>query len=768
MNLRSSLFLFLALVLLPGVVRAQGQKHGTSTAAAHSIFDMPEPMFGEMPLVAPLFLQTDQIDSSITVVNATNMAVQGTVTLRDQSGAVIGSQAIYFPTHSNTPVAMKSILARVGSLAHSGSVTITQDPNVKGPALLAQLSMSMHSGSQGAFLEEEFGMPTAHGSSVLQGVASQTRNLPLIAITSVSDVAQTIQANCIGENKSTTLELPARGTAVLQACSWQAIVDASLSLTSTLTSSNEGSEADHAISLRSDGVSGSFYAFGLALNGDLSLAQLQPLDFYDPGTSPSSGIVYVGVPTGTSSLLSEALSAPVVTLANFANQPRQTSITWSDSSSGSPKVQSVANITLAPFSTLTSTLSAVKGTGVLNTFIITSDGRPGDVQAHLFTSMGSSQQRTELLAKDAKDDHNGGDHPWSTANGDRSTLLIYNSTSQDNQFFVRISGSGSTWEQTYILAPHETRAISINDIIAKQQPDHKKMMVNPMLTEGEVQWATELGGTGIGRLLVTNSSRSLARNFSCTIYYNLCAASFGAENYEDVFLSGSPVDLSQIVVTFCTEYSPTACGQNTTVSSYQAYTTHWSNSSGVSQSAAANTDLAVKAVSLGQYSVTAYETAGSCQTSPTGGGGNVRQPNNLYVADDDTATAGCGGSAPNAQLRIITYTVQSDNTPITGSVNLIEGVPNPTKDSCGRSVTTGANGFNTAQVSPKNGYQFADLLQACGASAQQACSFSFPNQQWLLQNNGGTVATIGAVSATASTVSVRGNTTTWKGTDFKP
>lgn len=392
---------------------AQTQKRGTSTAVAHSTYAASESMFGEMPLVAPLFLQTDQIDSSITVVNAITFAVQGTVTLRDQSGHSIGSQVISFPSHSSTPIVMKTILAQVGSQAHSGSVTITQDPNVKGPALLAQLSMSLHTGSQDAFLEEEFGMPTAHGSTVLQGVASQTRNLPFVAITSVSDATQTIQATCVGENKlPTAIELPARGTAVVQACSWQVIPDTALNLSSSLTSSNsEGRLADHAVSIKSDSVAGSFYAFGLALNAGLDLAQLQPLDFYDPGTLPSNGTVYVGVPLGASPLLSAALSAPVVTLANFSTQPKQTSITWSDSSSGSPKVQQIASISLAPLSTQTTTLSMVKGEGVLNTFTITSDGRPGDVHAHLYTTVGNSPQRIELLTKDAQDDHNGGDHP---------------------------------------------------------------------------------------------------------------------------------------------------------------------------------------------------------------------------------------------------------------------------------------------------------------------------------------------------------------------
>ena len=46
-----------------------------------------------MPLVAPLFLQTDQIDSEITVVNTSMSDVQGKVTLRDGMGNVVGQQS---------------------------------------------------------------------------------------------------------------------------------------------------------------------------------------------------------------------------------------------------------------------------------------------------------------------------------------------------------------------------------------------------------------------------------------------------------------------------------------------------------------------------------------------------------------------------------------------------------------------------------------------------------------------------------------------------
>ncbi len=667
----------LALVsLLPILPLAAQRKYpGTSTAAAHSIYNTAEPMFGAMPLVAPVFLQTDQIDSSITVVNSITFAVNGTVTLRDQGGTVIAHQLISFPSHSSTSIAVKTLLATAGSQAHSGSVTLEQDAALKGPALLAQLSMTLHNGSQPVFLEEEFGMPTAHGSTVLQGVASQTRNLPLIAITSVSDAAQTIHASCVGENTaSSAIDLPAFGTAVVQACSWQAVHDTALNFGSSLLNSSTSVVTDHALSLKSDSVPGAFYAFGLALNGGLDQPQLQPVDFYDPGLLPTSAISYVGVPIGATNLLQTALSAPVLTLANFSGQPRQAAVTWADSSSGTPKVQQIANLTLAPYSSQTAALSTPGGSGFLNTFTIASNGQPGDVQAHLFTRLGTSQARTELLAKDAHDDHNGGDHPWSTSNGNSSTLLLFNSAKTPMLFHVRISGGGNTWVESYKLAPSETRSISIDGILANGTADHNHHSLPKSLTQGEVQWNTEFGGNGLGRLVVTNTSTAMARSFSCPTYINMCSAQFGPENFEDLLLEGDPVDLSAIQPVFCTEYCPNCCGQTSPVGSSYGYsfTTSWSggNSGTTSQVSSSNTDIYLKGISLGQFYITGQTQGGSCQVTTQGGGTVVNittSPSAISMSSGDTSVNITVNVNPSSSASSASFALGLQNNPNSSS-----------------------------------------------------------------------------------------------------
>ena len=601
----------------------------TTTVGAHSIYGTPpaEQDMMPMPLVAPVFLQTDQIDSSITVVNSIIWSVQGTVTLRDQGGNIIGKATPTFAAHSSTVVSLKKLLADAGSLAHSGSVILEQDPQVKGPALLAQLSMTMHVGSQATYLEEEFGMPTMHGSAELRGVASETKNLPLIAITSVSEASQTIHAACIGESPADpgiAIELPAFGTAVVHACAWDTLKDDSLGLSSALQHAPGQPSQNHAVSLKTDSVPGAFYAFGFALNGSIAQAQLQPLDFYDPGLLPSTKTVYVGVPFGPESRVLKQSFSPTLTLANFSTQPRSTTVTVADSSSGTPKTHQLAQVSLPALSTRTVPIPAQSGSGLLNTFTIASDGQPGDVQAHLFSNRDSAEDRLELLSKDASDAHNGGDHPWSTENGNTSTLLLYNPTPTSQEFQVTISGNNASWVELYTLKPSETKDVSINDIISQQLLDLKQNKLPKDLLNGEVQWSTQFGSSGLGRLLVANQQASLKRSFSCPTYSNMCGASLGPTSYVD-FPDDGFGTISAIQVVQCTEYGPNQCGQTSPIGAGYSFSTVWqnANNNSTSMSSSTNSSLTLKGIRLGSFSISAYAVEGSCQSPPFGGGGAV-------------------------------------------------------------------------------------------------------------------------------------------------
>jgi Carboxypeptidase regulatory-like domain len=76
--------------LLFATAHGQSPSHSPSTALAYPKYGAQQPQETmPMPLVGPVFLQTDQIDSNVTVVNAITWAVQGTLILRDQQGTVL-------------------------------------------------------------------------------------------------------------------------------------------------------------------------------------------------------------------------------------------------------------------------------------------------------------------------------------------------------------------------------------------------------------------------------------------------------------------------------------------------------------------------------------------------------------------------------------------------------------------------------------------------------------------------------------------------------
>jgi len=74
---------------------------------------------------------------------------------------------------------------------------------------------------------------------------------------------------------------------------------------------------------------------------------------------------------------------------------------------------------------------------------------------------------------------------------------------------------------------------------------------------GEVNWFTLDHRTGKGRLLQTDRSHALARNFSCGTYTNLCGESYGLRI--DTFSSGAMVGFGAISVDFCRTNIPSYC-----------------------------------------------------------------------------------------------------------------------------------------------------------------------------------------------------------------
>jgi hypothetical protein len=73
---------------------------------------------------------------------------------------------------------------------------------------------------------------------------------------------------------------------------------------------------------------------------------------------------------------------------------------------------------------------------------------------------------------------NGGGHPWTIEHGANSTLLWFNHSTDGPKNFELLIGNGKQmWVNTYTLAPMETKAISINEIVEKQIPDKRGIRV---------------------------------------------------------------------------------------------------------------------------------------------------------------------------------------------------------------------------------------------------------------------------------------------------
>jgi hypothetical protein len=88
---------------------------------------------------------------------------------------------------------------------------------------------------------------------------------------------------------------------------------------------------------------------------------------------------------------------------------------------------------------------------------------------------------------------------------------------------VLIGNGKQLWVNTYMLAPMETKALSINEIVDKQIPDPDRVVLSKDILTGQVGWWTHRAKWGKGRLMVSQPHSGLARSFSCGTCAGLCA-----------------------------------------------------------------------------------------------------------------------------------------------------------------------------------------------------------------------------------------------------
>jgi hypothetical protein len=177
--------------------------------------------------------------------------------------------------------------------------------------------------------------------------------------------------------------------------------------------------------------------------------------------------------------------------------------------------------------------------------------------------------------------NNGGSNPWSIENGVESTLLLFNHDQAPQIFNVLVaSADGSQWDKDFKLAPMETRAVSIGDIIQKQVKDDKEKTLPKTALSGQISWWTvgTASGPGSARLLQSNRATGTARSFACGCSYILCGVTI-TEDYTLVLLGLTDTPFLEATPAICMYQVGNPChGPMTSQSSSQALSYSWSSS----------------------------------------------------------------------------------------------------------------------------------------------------------------------------------------------
>ena len=485
-----------------------------------------------MPMTAPLFLESDSYISTLYLINSLSFGVQADVTLYDISGLLLTAKHLYLEPNSRQTTSIKKIISDGGFFAQAGSVEVVSPQNAH--ALLGQLSIT-RSGTNKAYLDEELFMPDVVGSQRLNAVIDRPENSPIVALTNVSTTAtQNLHVACIPSsgveiNKIVTVQ--PKQTKLLRACSKgndeafsPDAIDRQFILPPEDPTGMSG-QGVAGISILSDGPPGEIAAFGFVDHQDTFGRYFSAMNFADPKLLDSTSTVFTGVPVGVSQLLPSSKYTPQVALTNFSSAPQIVSVVLATSTNGFSDQHQVASLTLPANTSKMLELVGINGDkSWQNSFLIHSTGQPGDVVSKMMFKSVGSLPNIELIGKDGNDPHTAGDHPWSVEDGTRSTLFLYNHAQSDRQVTIRIGSGADVWLKIYTLHPGETKAISVNDTLALSTPDMNNHKLDQGLRAGEISWWAPADGPSqvTGRVVQMDKAGTMARNFSCNLYYILC------------------------------------------------------------------------------------------------------------------------------------------------------------------------------------------------------------------------------------------------------
>jgi hypothetical protein len=578
----------------------------SSVFAAHAQSSLSSSSQKMMPSVVPLFLEGSGFSSVLNIVNEAKVPITTQVDVYSLDGTKLISRPVQVSPFGLERVSLSSLLAKSGVNADVGSIRLISDHD---SAMLAVLAVTHH-GLTDTYFDEEVAMPSMDGSNLLRGVADDVAfGSPLVSISSLSSTPQRVSITCLwehGARQENVFELAPNQTLLSAACGGSSMANPIVSVADIIMSSSYANADDVryrrgaavGVAIATDGKAGELAAYGITPHVSRREIFYSSLNFTDPKMRMSSGLAYTGIPVGSSPLLPEGEYAPEVALANFGTKARSITITSATTIDGSPRKQVLAALSLAAHAAKTVRLDHVlPSSELLNSVVIRFDGAPGDVAAKLTSRSRSSPLHiVEMLERDESGGENGGGHPWTTEDGITSVLLLFNHSAKDNNFNVRFGTAGGPWMKIYKLAPMETRAIGINELIANQEKDDSGHTLPPDARSGEVGWQSDSTEVG-GRLLQANPTLAMARNFSCGNYVAQCAVSLSPYASLDFNFGGSG-DLGTINPAWYVFglHPPTSCscsgGSPTSSSLSLSYSWASGNSSIASVTSGASSNLA--------------------------------------------------------------------------------------------------------------------------------------------------------------------------------
>jgi hypothetical protein len=604
-----------------------------------------------MPMVAPLFLDDKDFSSTVTLVNDAIAQMKARVVVLDSSGVQVAFREVVMPGHTSLPIQIRDLLSEAGSAANFGSVLVIPQP-VEGMPIGAQLSIASKTGATPAYIEEEM-LPQDEGrQGIYRAAALSVKGSPIIALKSLAQGIQSVTLQCFAEKTG-----PTRGT--VQLIPGQLLLVAACDPAQTgLAAVNSQMFDDQidrgsvGIAVSTTGTPGDLITFGFSIYNDERGPYFSSLNFSNPTEQRSSATIFTGIPVGAADLFPRTIFRSEVAVSNFSAKPAEVSITLAHTIAGKTSTELVQKLVLAGQSSRVVQIPAHGDPALTNSLIVQSSLPPGEVAAQ-FTAWGDVAVRTvELQGKDADSPQNGGGHPWDIHGGSASTLLLFNhGYSATKKIDVQISSGDEFWWKAYQLAPMETKAININDLVARSVPDDSGHFLSKTTAEGQVAWFSGFPKWAKGRLMVSRPGDGLARSFSCGTCNTDCNHSSMSPNSSITIADGGSNYLGNIKLQTCSiSCLQMGCGSTVTGQTMPSATRwnppdgtiYYTGSGGLTRFTATGTSAGT-----GSESFNTQDDAGQGNNCWSGGSGSITveptitisyNPGYVYIGQDPTVT----------------------------------------------------------------------------------------------------------------------------------